>query len=84
MKFPIRQAFHRHRLDRKYLESKRSTMAECPTCGRRDSLNFEIDAMCNIDIYCKYRIKCDSCGFRQPGWYEDIADAIYMYNLDAK
>ena len=84
MKFPIREAFHRHKLDRKYLNSMKPKMVGCPMCGRKEELNYEINATCNVRIDCKYKIKCDHCGYEQPGWYENIADAILIFDMEAK
>ena len=84
MKFAIKDAFHRHKLDRRYLELMRSKMAECPVCGRKDGLNYTIDANCNIDITCRYKIKCENCGFIQSEWSDSIADAVLIYDMKAR
>ena len=84
MKFPIREAWHRHRLDRSYLEAMRPSMYGCPKCGRRDGLNYEIDIDCNIDIDCRYKIKCENCGYEPEEWNENIADAVLIFDMEAR
>ena len=84
MKFAIRDAWHRHKLDRKYLEAMRPKMVGCPVCGSRDGLNYEIDATCNLEITCKYRIKCEKCGYKPNEWSDNIADAILVFDMVAR
>ena len=84
VKFEIRDAWHRHKLDRIYLNRMRPKMIGCPKCGSIDGLNYSIDATCNVRIDCKYRIKCDRCGYVQPGWYENIADAVLIFDIEAR
>ena len=84
MKFPIRDAWHRHRLDRAYLNKAIPYMVGCPVCGRKDGLNYVIDAKCNLEITCKYHIKCEKCGYEPKEWYEDIADAVLAFDMEAQ
>ena len=84
MKFEIRDAWHRHKLDRAYLNRMKPTMTGCPSCGRTDGLNYEIDATCNVRVDCKYRIKCDHCGYKPQEWCENIADAVLIFDMEAK
>ncbi len=84
MKFPIRDAFHRHRLDRAYLNKMKPEMIGCPKCGRVDSLNYAIQTECNLEIDCKYHIKCDACGYEPTEWYDSIADAVLVFDMEAR
>ena len=84
MKFAIKDALHRHKLDRRYLDAMKPKMVGCPVCGKKDGLNYTINANCNVDIDCKYKIKCDNCGFVQPEWCDSIADAVLIFDMEAR
>lgn len=84
MKFPIREAWHRHKLDRRYLNSMKPQMIGCPKCGSKEGLNYAIETECNVDIDCKYHIKCDACGYEPTEWYENIADAVLIFDMEAR
>ena len=84
MFIPTKDVWHRHRLDRNYLNAMKPQMFGCPKCGRKDKLNFEIDPVWNFGIECKYKIKCDACGYHADEWQDNIADAVLVFDMDAR
>ena len=59
-------------------------MIGCPKCGRIDGLNYEINPVWNFGIECKYHLKCDACGFEPTEWYDNIAEAIQVFDDAAR
>ena len=84
MFIPTKDVWNRHKLDRRYLNAIRPQMVGCPKCGSRDGLNFEIDPVWNFGIECKYKIKCDACGYKPEEWQENIADAVLVFDMQAR
>ena len=82
MKFEIRDAWHRHRLDRQYLNSVRSNLHGCPKCGKLDDLTYAISATCNLEITCYYHLKCKNFGYEPAEWYDNIHEAVSAYQND--
>ncbi|MBQ6503235.1 MAG: hypothetical protein IJI57_04915 [Flexilinea sp.] len=84
MFIPTKDVWHRHRLDRNYLNAMRPRMFGCPKCGKKDGLNFEINPVWNFGIECTYHIKCDACGYEPTEWYDNIADAVLVFDTKAR
>ena len=84
MKIPFRDTPHRWKLDRQYLDSKRQEMIGCPQCGRTDGLKCVFNASCNMEIICTYHIKCENCGYEPKEWYDNVADAVLIFDMEAR
>ena len=76
MRFDIRDANKRTRLDRQYLENMKFKTNGCPKCGKYDYLKIKYDMDVNVSIYADYKIICTDCGYEQNDWYDTVVEAL--------
>lgn len=76
MRFEIRDANKRLKLDANYLDVMKQRGLTCPKCKSGTGLKLRTKMDCHVFIYCDYKLECKNCGYEQENWFDSTADAV--------